>query len=206
MQGLMTKNQQTEILVERARRGDRSAFEELFNTHRGRLQARISERLSSQLRRRVDPEDILQDAFSKAFETIDRFRWQGDNSFFAWIASIAEHLILNASRKKQLQMLQLDRDVPKSSATPVKALEREERFERLKSSLEKLGPDQRKAVILARIDGLPVREIAQQMKRSEDAVRQLLTRALRQLRSSFGDTESLHLPNRSLTEEGFGDE
>ena len=103
-------------------------------------------------------------------------------------------------------MLQLDRDLPKSSATPGQALGREERFERLKLSLEKLSPDQRKAVILARIDGRPVREIAQQMNRSEDAVRQLLTRALRQLRSSFGDTESLHLPNRSLAEEGLGDE
>ncbi len=68
-----------------------------------------------------------------------------------------------------------------------------------------LTPDQRNALMLARIDGLRAKEIAGRMNRSEEAVRQLLMRALRQLRTSIGDTESLHLPDRRLLEEGYED-
>ncbi len=44
-----------------------------------------------------------------------------------------------------------------------------------------------------------MREIAERMNRSEEAVRQLLARALKKLKAGFGDTESLHLPDSSLT-------
>ncbi len=115
-----------------------------------------------------------------------------------------ERLVLEQLESlEQLQVLQLDRDVPGSSLTQGRALTRQERFDRLRSSLEALTPDQRKAVVLSRIDGLSTRDIAREMNRSEDAVRQLLTRALKQLKSSFGDTESLHLPDRSFREEGL---
>lgn len=201
----MAQNNTTRLLVEKAKQGDRAALEALFESHRPRLLSRIDWRLSDQLKRRVDPEDILHGALCTAFETIDRFHWQGEDSFFAWISAIAEHLILNATKKKQLKTLRLDRDIPRSSVTGGKAMSREERFERLKASLAALTPDQREAVMLARIDGLPTKEIARRMGRSEDAVRQLLTRALRQLKTSFGETESLNLPERSLREEGLAD-
>ena len=55
---------------------------------------------------------------------------------------------------------------------------------------------------LARLDGLPIQEIARRMDRSPNAVSQLLARALKQLRSSFGDTESLGLPDRALRPRG----
>ena len=205
MRDLMADKHQ-KVLATRAVAGDRAAFDELFELHRNRLLARIRSRLSDQLQRRIDPEDVLQDAICKAFETVDRFRWQGENSFYAWVAAIAEHLILNATKKKQLTTLRLDRDVARSTVGPEKALSREERYDRLRSSLGALSPDQRTVVILARIEGLPAREIARRMERSEVAVRKLLSRALRELKKSFGDTESLHLPHRGLTDEGNGDE
>ncbi len=202
----MREKQHLQELVERAGQGNREAFDTLFNQYRSRLLSRINRRLSDKLRRRVEPEDILQEAFCRAFETIDGFRWRGEDSFFAWIAAIAEHLILNASKKHQFKALQLGQDFPQSGATPGKILSREERYERLRSSIQALTSDQRKAVVLARIDGLTMREIASRMGRSEEAVRQLLARSLRQLKRTFGDTESLHLPNRSLGEEGLDDD
>jgi DNA-directed RNA polymerase specialized sigma24 family protein len=47
---------------------------------------------------------------------------------------------------------------------------------------------------MARIERLSIGQIAERMGRSPDAVKQLLSRALKQLRQSFGNTESLHLP------------
>lgn len=56
-----------------------------------------------------------------------------------------------------------------------------------------LSPDYRTVLRLVRMDGLSIKEIAKQMGRSESAVHNLLLRATRQLRQSFGDTESLNL-------------
>jgi len=77
-------------------------------------------------------------------------------------------------------------------------LRREERFAQLQRALDGLGPEDREVILLARIQGLPLKEIATRMGRSHAAVAQLLSRALRKLKRSFGDTESLHLPDRSL--------
>jgi DNA-directed RNA polymerase specialized sigma24 family protein len=54
-------------------------------------------------------------------------------------------------------------------------------------------------IVLARVEELKIREIAERMERSESAVKNLLLRALRELRQNFGDTESLRLPDRSLS-------
>jgi RNA polymerase sigma factor (sigma-70 family) len=84
-------------------------------------------------------------------------------------------------------------------------LGREERFARLRAALERLDADHRKVILLARIEKLPSREIAERMQRSPQAVAQLLSRALRKLRENFGRTESLHLPDRTLGREGGTD-
>ena len=69
-----------------------------------------------------------------------------------------------------------------------------------------LSPDYRTVIQLARIEGLKVREIAKRMGRSESAVKNLLLRAMKQLRDTFPDTESLGLPQqRSLGGEDRGD-
>jgi len=59
---------------------------------------------------------------------------------------------------------------------------------------------------LARFEGLSLKEIAGRMGRTPGAVAQLLARALRKLRATFGETESYHLPAQSLYEEGGDDD
>ncbi len=77
--------------------------------------------------------------------------------------------------------------------------------------LQKIAPvdvvahDHREVIQLARIEKLPFREIAARMHRSPGAVKLLLLRALRELKQRFGETESLHLPDRSLKCEGGND-
>lgn len=75
-------------------------------------------------------------------------------------------------------------------------LRRHERFDRLEAAVKKLTPEYRQVVLLSRIEGLSAKEIADRMNRSPNAVRHLIVRALRELRAHFGDTESLHLPDR----------
>ena len=80
-------------------------------------------------------------------------------------------------------------------------LRRNERFDRLQESIDNLSAEYREVIVLARIEGLRIKEIAQRMNRSPDAVKKLLRRGLKKLRDGFGETESLHLPDRSLKTE-----
>jgi DNA-directed RNA polymerase specialized sigma24 family protein len=54
---------------------------------------------------------------------------------------------------------------------------------------------------MSRIEGLRIGEIAEQMGRSPSAVKNLLFKAMKKLQESFGDTESMGLPDRHLGED-----
>lgn len=199
MQSLMALEEPVELLVRKAQAGDRAAFGKLFDAHRQRLLERIQARMGRKLKLEHDPEDILQETFLRAFETVGRFKLQGRDSFFRWLATIAEHLILNASQKRRPGPLTVE---PRGSGvSPGTALRRKERFTRLEAALGALTPEQKEVVLLARIDGLSFEKIAAQTGRSQAAVRQLLARALKRQKSSLSHTRSLHLPDRSFSEE-----
>ena len=79
-------------------------------------------------------------------------------------------------------------------------MRQDERFDRLHDAIKNLSSEYRDVIMLSRIEGLTFEEIAGRMNRSPAAVKQLLWRALKKLKESFGDTESLHLPERSFLE------
>jgi RNA polymerase sigma-70 factor (ECF subfamily) len=194
----MTKEESTLLLVEKTKAGDQEAFDQLVKRFQPRLMDQIRMRMGSYVRSKLEVEDVLNETYACVSSSIDKFRWQGEASFFSWLSSIAEHLIRNASRIKSWNHLGLERDVTSDNAPPSKDLRREDRFDRLEKALENLEPDLRKALMMARIDGLKVKEIAKRMNRSPDGVKKLLARALLQMKRLFGDTESLSLPQREF--------
>ena len=197
---IMESSEHSEALVDRAQEGDRSAFEQLVEANRARLEALIRSRLGQHLRSEVEVEDVIQETLLQAFRSMARFRWQGEPSFVRWLGGIAENVIrkehrgLEQRRKVRLEPRRAEQ------TSPSKNLRRHERFDRLERALKSLSDDHRQVIILARIEQLRVKEIALRMNRSETAVRNLLLRALKELQECFGDTESLQLPPRSLTE------
>jgi len=176
----------------------------------GRYGERLLRQIRARMGRRVgslmEVEDVYQETFSRALGAIGKFRWQGEESFYLWLAGIAEHLIRSASQKKSLDTIRLTRDLPASDTTPSRAARRDERFDRLERAINNLSPDQRTALKLARIDGLHIRKIAATMQRSEKAVYALLSRAIDRLQETFGDTDSLHLPDRAFQVKEEGDD
>ena len=194
-------------LINKAQAGDRQALDTLLEEYRGRLAALIHFRLGAGLRHFVDPEDVAQETLLRAIRSIENFQWNGDESFLRWLGGIAEHVILKVSGKHdRAPSPGLEKEPSADSVSLSRAERRDERFHRLKLSIQQLGEDQRRVVELARIEGVPIKEIARRMQRSESAVKNLLLRALKNLRERFGDTESLHLPDRSLEVEGTSDE
>ena len=186
-------------LVERARRGNREAFDHLADLYRQRLQSLIQHQLGESLRHRAGPEDVLQETLLRAFESLDRFEWRGEEYLFRWLAAISRHVVLElAAKEKRERTTALGDDILGGDPTQSKALRREERFDRLQSAFDELAPDQQKVVLLARVERVPVKEIARRMGRSPNAVSRLLLRALQRLRERFGDTESFGLPDIRL--------
>ena len=166
----------------------------------------LNETLQTALKGSIESEDVVQETFVRAFEVIQEFEWRGNGSFSAWLRGIARNIVVDAIRKKRPSHgLQVVERTPAEEVSPSKTARRDERFNRLKRALEGLQPDHRAVLMLSRIEGLPIREVAARMKRSPNAVKQLLSRALKALRSSFGDTESLHLPDRRIGGEGTHD-
>ncbi len=199
----MESRASTEILLEEARKGDRKAFDRLAAASCERLEGLIHTRLGPSLRPKVDVDDIVQETLLRAFRSIDHFESQGDDAFCRWLGGIAGNVIHETARRHRGEfMLALDDDFPAGGVSQSKAGERNERFDRLQGALNSLSPDHRQVILLARVERRPLAVVARRMGRSPEAVSQLLWRALKKLKESFGSTDSLHLPDRRLEDRG----
>jgi RNA polymerase sigma-70 factor, ECF subfamily len=199
----MTDERRARELVERAKTGDGAAFDELVALHRRRIEGLIRARLGARLEHEVEGDDVLQETVLKALESIGRFSWQGEDSFMRWIGTIAENVIRSAARKeKRRQEIPLAGDFPGADPSQSRVVRRDERFERFQEAFDALDPDARQVIHLARIQGMPIKEVARAIGRTPNATSILLYRALIKLRDRFGDTESFGLPPlRDLKEE-----
>ena len=198
----MAHTDPTQVLFDEAQTGDREAFQELVGRFADRLQNQIRGRMGPLVRERLEVDDLHQETLLRAFESIGRVKWDGEERFYRWMASIAEHLILNATQKRSIAGLKLDERDAASDSSPSKSPRRVERFERLETAFQHLNADQRKALELSRLEGRKLKDVAKAMGRSPEAVRKLIARALLQLKANFGDTESLHLPDKRLDRGG----
>jgi RNA polymerase sigma-70 factor (ECF subfamily) len=197
----MTNERRARDLVDRAKAGDGAAFDELVALHRRRIEGLIRTRLGARLEHEVEGDDVLQETILKALESIGRFSWQGEDSFMRWIGTIAENIIRSAARKeKRRHEIPLAKDLPGADPSQSHVIRRDERFERFQEAFDALDPDARQVIHLARIQGMPIKEVAQTIGRTPNATSILLYRALIKLRNQFGDTESLGLPPRDLKE------
>ena len=187
-------------LVESARAGEREALERLLECHRARLASVAYFRLGAAPRAKLDVEEVVQEACARAIGCIDRFAWRGKGSFFQWLRAIAENVIREAAGRERRHPTSAlsDARVESPAASPSRLLRREERFERLQAALQSLTPDHRQVILLARVQGVPLKEIGERMGRSPDAISKLLARALASLKELFGDTEFFSLPDREL--------
>ena len=200
MQAIMSFDNADQKLVARAQAGEREARETLAARLHDPLDRYVRLRVGPHLRQKVEIEDVLQEAFTKAFTSIAQFRGRSEQQFLKWLQAIAERVILKLARyHRRDQVLFVEqKGAPFRDVTPSRAMQRDERFERLQQALESLSPDHREVITLARLQGLRTEEIARRMNRSTNAVLNVLFRALSKLREAFGDTESFSLPPRRL--------
>jgi RNA polymerase sigma-70 factor (ECF subfamily) len=171
----------TKILWERARAGDREAYDRLFSLHADRALLFIRARLGPKLREKVESGDVLQEAYLAAHEAFASFEYADDGAFLRWLCRIIENRIRDfrdyfEARKRQPAKL------PQSNPTgPITALDRAEHRETVARALDRLSEDHRQVLLLRYFEGLSAEETARLMGRSAGAVRKLTARALAEL-------------------------
>jgi RNA polymerase sigma-70 factor (ECF subfamily) len=212
----MTILNNTQLLICKARDGSREAFDELVKRYEVPIELLVRLEAGTRVRGSVEVSDLVQETFTSAFESMPRFRGESRETFARWLSEIARNVVRGCARRMarrgtllagHVQPLQNDtaavRAEPASSAsTPSEYLREHERFERLQRALEKLSPEHREVIILARLRELPIRKVARLMGRSPEAAGMLLVRALRKLREHFGETDCLVLPRDMALDRG----
>lgn len=90
---------QLDDLVRRLVRGDEVALARLFSLYRDRLWRIVNFRLDRRLQGRIDPDDILQEAYLNAVQRMDRFLYDHPRSFFIWMRMIVTQTLVDVHRR-----------------------------------------------------------------------------------------------------------
>lgn len=182
--------------VERAKQGDHEAFARLFEKYRSRLAVLVHYKLGPSLRRDADVDDVLQEAFLRAYRSIDGFDYRAPGSFMSWLARMAEHVIAEAARAQKRPKRAGEHvpfrsesnpagPEPADSHTPSRIFTENESLGRFVDLLERLPEDYRRVILLAKVEGLTSSEVAERMERSKEAASVLLHRAIRRLQALY---------------------
>jgi RNA polymerase sigma-70 factor, ECF subfamily len=177
----------THATVEAARRGDESAWREIFDQQYVRVYRFFRSRVAThQL-----AEDLASTVFLEAFRSIARFEWRG-KPFEAWLFGIARHELASYYRSRPPAELPL----PTHISDEFLGVE-------VRDILERLKPDHRQALELRYVLGLSGEEAAVVMGRSHGSFRSLLLRAVRAYRrqSESGEDGQRTSPLRRYVED-----
>jgi len=169
-------------LVELSQGGDQSAFEILFTT----FKTRLHHSLFKVLRNYHETEDIVQQAFLRAWEKIDTFK--GNSNFYTWLYRIGFNLAItkiNSSREMQLD--ESFESTLSSSSNIEDTLETKELYVTVKNLLDEIPEEQRTAYVLCEVDTKNYEEIAQITGVPVGTVRSRIFRARQYLMENLKD-------------------
>lgn len=200
MNPIMTTETETlnpdELLIERVKKGDVSAYNDIVTRYYDRIFARVSQLLKN----RQDAEEVTQDAFIRAQRGLESFR--GDASFSTWLYQIATNLAHNRYwywfRRKRDQSISLDQPLnesgdltlenlmPSEGENPAEATVTQEFVDRVSECMHELNDKHKEVLILRNVNNLSYDEIAQQLEISVGTVKSRIARARESLRELMG--------------------
>ena len=172
-------------LIERCKRGDREAFEQLVLRHADRLYAVVLRFVADG----EEAQEVTQEAFLRAWRSIGRFR--EDSQFFTWLYRIGiNEAKRRAGRRPPAELFtSLDQtpipEAPDWSEEPHLRAEQGELREVLERAIRALPMRYRTALILRDVEGLSTREAAAVMQLGEAAFKSRLHRARLAVRRSL---------------------
>lgn len=184
-------------LLERLTAGDTDALGPLFDLHRGHLLRLIELRLDRRVRNRIDPADVVQDAFMEASRSIGN--WGGEDviPFRMWLRVIVRQKTIDQHRRHvEAGIRDVRREQPAPLATsinaaarfiadmtsPSSAAARAEEHKALEEALEGLDPMDREVLVCRHVEQLSVLDVARELGIEAKAASKRYLRALERLR------------------------
>jgi RNA polymerase sigma-70 factor (ECF subfamily) len=169
----------TRGLLERARAGDRAAFDRLFERHRSYLRKVVALRLDPRLRARVDPSDVVQEAQLEAYRRLPDYLARRPMTFRLWLRQTAQERLLmlrrfhlGAARRDAAREApwpdgagpQPARGLPVPGATPSQELAGRERALQVREAVAQLPAADREVIVLRNLEGLSNAEAARRLR------------------------------------------
>ena len=171
-------------LIERCRRGDLGAFEEVYRTHSPRLFALVQRMVGNP----ADAEDLLQEVFLSAHRKLDGFR--GESALGTWLYRLATNHCLDYLRSRAAKTGQLTGaidDEPTLSDAGSRALAEQTVAKMdLERALAQLPEGCRAAFLLHDVEGLEHREVADALGIAEGTSKSQVHKARLKLRALLG--------------------
>ena len=178
-------------LIAASLEGDPAAFGELVRRYQDRLYNTVYRLLDNA----DDAQDVVQDAFVNAYQSLDGFK--GDSQFFTWLYRIAVNTAISHKRKQRLTLSidsgrngerQVEPPDDSDASRPEHALERAEEERRVQQALNRLSAEHRAVLILkdmegqkyetmADVLGVPIGTIRSRLHRARSELRELLERS-----------------------------
>lgn len=177
-----------EALVWKAREGDFSAFEKLFERHRD-LVYRFAYQMAP---RRDDAEDIVQEAFIKAYQNLKRYR--DEAKFTTWLLRITANLGTDRARMHNRRKSLEEREAAGSltwmtvgnySEDPIDNMEQEQRRMLLREAIAMLPDHHKNAIVFRDIQEMEYDDIAEFFGCSVGGAKLRVLRARRALRDKL---------------------
>ena len=179
-------------LIERAIRGETSAFGLLYDQYQPRIYRFIYLKVSH----REEAEDLTHQVFLESWRKITEYRHQGF-PFSAWLYRIARNEVIDYYRTKKthitLEVVQdEDQAEIKLETSLFEAVEQTISIERIKMAIQKLKPLDQDIIILRFVEDLSPQEVGLLIERTPEAVRVLQHRAIKNLKNILNAKQTLN--------------
>lgn len=173
-------------LITRAQQGDEDAFEELYRACYAPVYRFVLMRMKSP----DDSEDITQEVFVKLLASLPRYE-QRNRSLLPYLFVMARNAVIDHYRKSRPMASEEELwELASKDPSPEEAAMMGEEAAQAVALLNSLKEADAEVVRMKYFDGLSTAQIAQSINKSEDAVRQILSRSIHQLRSLYTSLRS----------------
>lgn len=197
---------QSDMIHERLLRADKTALAEAFALHRPRLWRMVNFRMDRRMVGRVDPDDVLQEAYLAAASRIEHYAGGGFKSPFLWLRVVVRQTLIDVHRR---HLMAKSRDAGREVAmfatypqatsasmaihlvgdwtSPSQAAVRVEMLDRVQGAIATMNPVDQEILALRHFEELTNSEVAETLGIEPKAASIRYMRALRRLKEILSD-------------------
>lgn len=185
--------------------GDETAVARLMGAHRPRIHRMVASRMDRNLRARIDPSDVVQEALLEASQRLPGYAKSQQIPFYPWLRQIAWDRLVDLHRRhvrtqkrsvlKEVHTVRVGDDsvdafvnlIPCSACSPSAIAMQDELRRRIQSGLSLLDSVSREVLIMHYVEEMKLREIAVALSVSEPAIKSRHIRGLQKLAKLLGE-------------------